>query len=389
MHNYNDPYSSFDFSNTSIVYIEREYNPSLNIFFQTNIGNIQELFSKKGLEFIYIPQLISNWERNLDDFKSSLQYVCPSLNIKEVKGITKVTTAEFTASFLPGIEVLNEMETPDKVAQETIGAGLLRYIKYEYSTDKAIFNYSLLNGMNDGLLWDYLKTYTDDIYRELNPVISYEECLSPAVLPEFPSDDNFADASFEQEANKIATDIVNKINILKQKGYKDLLLRIIAQSINEIERGQLARLSSETKPTAISRLLITRDYRLILSDFNNLEVKMTPLPKAVFFLFLRHPKGILLKHLPEHRKELLTIYLQLSYKETVEEVQRSIHELVNPRSNSINEKCSRIKEAFIKVIDNSIAENYYVTGQRAKPKTIRIASSPDLITWEVDLKGQW
>src|SRR5688572_18643833 len=122
MHNYNNPYSSFDFSNTSIVYIEREYNPALNIFFQTNIDHIQELFSKKGLEFIYIPRLISNWERNLDDFKSSLQYVCPSHNIKEVKGITKVTTAEFTASLLPGIEVLNEMEMPDKVAQETIGA---------------------------------------------------------------------------------------------------------------------------------------------------------------------------------------------------------------------------------------------------------------------------
>jgi hypothetical protein len=384
MHDHNNPYSSFDFSKTSIVYIEGKYNPALNSFFQTNIDNIQELFSKKGLEFIYIPQLISNWERNLDDFKSSLQYVSPSLNIKEVKGITKVTTAEFTASLLPGIGVLNEIEMPDKVAQETIGAGLLRYITYEYSTDKAMFNLSLLNEMNDEVLWDYLKFYTDGIYRELNPVISDEEYLSPFELPEIPRDDNFADASFEQEANKIATDIVNKINVLKQKGYQGLLLRIIAQSIDDIERGQLARLSSETKPTGISRLLIAKDYRLILLDFNNLEVKMTPLPKAVFFLFLRHPQGILLKQLPEYRKELSTIYQQLAYRETMEEVQRSINDLVNPRSNSINEKCSRIKEAFIKLIDSSIAEHYFVTGQRGKPKKIGIASSPELIVWEVE-----
>lgn len=125
MHDHINPYSSFDFNKTSIVYIEGEYNPALNRFFQTNIEDIQELFVKKGLEFIYIPQLISYWESNLDDFKSSLQYVSPSLNIQEAKGITKVTTAEFTASLLPGIIVLNEI-------QETIDAGLLRYIAYEY-----------------------------------------------------------------------------------------------------------------------------------------------------------------------------------------------------------------------------------------------------------------
>lgn len=389
MHDHINPYSSFDFSKTSIVYIEGEYNPALNRFFQTNIEDIQELFVKKGLEFIYIPQLISNWERNLDDFKSSLQYIYPFFNIQEVKGIAKVTTAEFTKSLLSDIEVLDDVAIPGKVAHVTTGAGLLRCIPQVYSTDNTMFNLSLPDNANDEVLWAYLKSYTENIYRELNPAISDEECLSPFELPEIPWDDNFADASFEQEANKIAADIANKISILKQRGYKGLLLRIIAQSMNDIEREQLANPSSKSNPIAISRLLIAKDYRLILSDFNNLEVRMTPLPKAVFFLFLRHPEGILLKQLPEYRKELLTIYQQLAYKETVEEVQRSINELVNPRSNSINEKCSRIKEAFIKLIDSPIAEHYFVTGQRAKPKKIGIAASPDLINWEVDLKGQW
>ena len=96
----------------------------------------------------------------------------------------------------------------------------------------------------------------------------------------------------------------------------------------------------------------------------------SPLPKAVFLLFLNHPEGILFKNLPDHRDELIAIYKKISGQENLGSMEKSIDDVVNPTLNSINEKCSRIREAFISKFDESIARNYFITGERATPKRI-------------------
>ena len=49
----------------------------------------------------------------------------------------------------------------------------------------------------------------------------------------------------------------------------------------------------------LSRLVITKDHRILLPDYNDIEVKMEPLVKAVYFLFLNHPEGIVVKELTD------------------------------------------------------------------------------------------
>ena len=39
-----------------------------------------------------------------------------------------------------------------------------------------------------------------------------------------------------------------------------------------------------------------------------MEIKMEPLVKAVYLLFLKHPEGIVFKCLPDYRKELAELY---------------------------------------------------------------------------------
>ena len=43
------------------------------------------------------------------------------------------------------------------------------------------------------------------------------------------------------------------------------------------------------------QLIVTEDYKIVLSGEPPKEVKMEPLIKAVYLLFLSHPEGILLK----------------------------------------------------------------------------------------------
>ena len=58
------------------------------------------------------------------------------------------------------------------------------------------------------------------------------------------------------------------------------------------------------------QLVVTEDYKLVLADGADTEVKMEPLVKAVYLLFLSHQKGIVLKCLPDYREELIRLYLQ-------------------------------------------------------------------------------
>ena len=130
----------------------------------------------------------------------------------------------------------------------------------------------------------------------------------------------------------------------------------------------------------LSRLIITKDYRILLPDYNNIEVKMEPLVKAVYLLFLKHPEGILFKGLTDYREELLDIYKKLKPVGLNKRTIQSIEDVTNPLLNSINEKCARIRSAFVKEFDESLAKNYFVTGERGEAK--KIALPRDLVIWE-------
>lgn len=130
----------------------------------------------------------------------------------------------------------------------------------------------------------------------------------------------------------------------------------------------------------LSRLVITKDYRLLLPDYNDIEVKMEPLVKAVYLLFLKHPEGIIFKELADYRAELLNIYNKLKPMGLNKRTIQSIEDVTNPLHNSINEKCARIRSAFVKEFDESLAKNYFVTGERGAAK--KIALPRDLVIWD-------
>ena len=116
-------------------------------------------------------------------------------------------------------------------------------------------------------------------------------------------------------------------------------------------------------------------FKIFLPDFDNMEIKMTTLPKTLFILFLRHSEGIILKHIHVYRKELLEIYKLLSYKEDYEDFVENIDRICNPTDGSINEKISRIKEAFLNNMSIDTAKHYIITGERGQKKEIVLSRS--------------
>lgn len=129
-----------------------------------------------------------------------------------------------------------------------------------------------------------------------------------------------------------------------------------------------------------SRITITKDCTVLLTDYDNKEVKMEPMTKAVFLLYLKHPEGIAFKQLPDYRQELADIYNKIKPFGLNDRVLKSIEDVTNPLLNSINEKCSRVKAAFTPLVDASLADHYYIVGKGGEKKKITLPRN--LVIWE-------
>ena len=139
---------------------------------------------------------------------------------------------------------------------------------------------------------------------------------------------------------------------------KDLLLRALGVPLLEELRIEAAR-------GKLSRLVITKDYRFILADYQQ-EVELQPVHKAVYLLFLAHPEGIEFKRLGDYRKELTDYYMQTAKMMDKEKIIEGVDHLVNPLDNAINEKCSRIKKTFLEMMDEYRASYYIISSHTQK-----------------------
>ena len=163
----------------------------------------------------------------------------------------------------------------------------------------------------------------------------------------------------------------------------DMMMSEVQMLVERLRKSGVGEIALQRlfKPTQkLSRMHIQYG-RIFLPDYNNMEIKMPTLSKAIYMLYLRHPEGIMFSYLPDYRDELLHLYGMISGRDNREDIRRSIDDVTDPTRNSINEKCSRIKQAFLREFDDSIARNYYITGERGEAKKILL--SRDLVTWDM------
>ena len=155
-----------------------------------------------------------------------------------------------------------------------------------------------------------------------------------------------------------ALELKRLIEQLQAEGRNDLLLKAIGVPLLEALRIEAAK-------GRLSRLVITEDYRFILTDYNK-EVELQPVHKAVYLLFLAHPEGIEFKRLADYREELTRYYMATAKMMDKEKVMESVDHLINPLDNAINEKCSRIKKVFLELTDEYTASYYIISSHTQK-----------------------
>jgi hypothetical protein len=131
----------------------------------------------------------------------------------------------------------------------------------------------------------------------------------------------------------------------------------------------------------LSRLILTTSNRIFLPDLEGTpEVKLDDLTKALYFFYLRHPKGAAFKELLDYEDEIYRIYMSITGRDDIDAIRKSVSGLVAPYSTVRDSCVSRIKKAFRDIVGDRIAKYYYIDGRAGDTRKVSI--DRDLVIWE-------
>ena len=319
-----------------VIYVENEYHLAINEYIQNNYEAIRQQFFEKQAAFIYLPKLC---EQVVPE--EAVRYMFPQLKQDQSVRNGNISLETFKQHLIRGsIE----------------GPALIHFIRMDDDPPKNhFFTYFPLNA--ETTLSDQFDKYLERITFLKGGYVyfSYAKPNSEDDRADFDFIDNELEDLSQKSDQALAEEIQRRVMELRKRGVQRYLLKELI----------------EEKPT-LSRLVVDKDFRIILPDYNNIEIKMSPLPKAVYLLFLLHPEGIPFKKLDYCFPELHDLYMLVGNREIEENIFNSIADITDPTKNSINEKCARIREAFLRHFDTNYAQYYYITGKRGEPKKVTL-----------------
>lgn len=319
-----------------LVYVASEEDKSLTDLFETHPEVLEGWGQMIGFHIIYLPLLMKRLKE-----KRVLKYRAPYLSDADFNNI------EIGNDFL--LQYLDNPEDKDRMKHGFIRTENIH--RGDDGKDKATNRFYPLSSTNGEPLADQL--------HRIGKQISSEKYKASRFIEGKTQDGDYLDDDTEE----LMEEVKERICKLRQRGIAEYLLERL---IHPDDR--------------LSRLVVTKDYRIVLPDYQNMEIKMEPIVKAVYLLFLKHPEGIAFKSLPDHRKELADIYTKLRPAGLTDRAMQSIEDVTNPLLNSINEKCARIRGAFVGEFDDYMAKYYYIDGKRGEVK--KIVLPHDLVIWE-------
>jgi len=167
----------------------------------------------------------------------------------------------------------------------------------------------------------------------------------------------------------------------KQGPYGLLLESMQAHELVELIRQAKELLSKKSflDQAEAAPLFITRDFRIFLGSRHGEEIRMRPMSKAVFLLFLKHPEGIDFKEISSYKAELRKLYARVSRKGTNEEIDRCLERILDSGSHELNVAASRIAESMAGRIDRELLPSYVISGERGGRKQVRLDRR--LVVW--------
>lgn len=362
-----------------VYFLETGYNPEFETYVRGHYAQLQRMFRNRELEFVFLP--LTRKGLAPADFEESALFYFPWLkkgqmdylhdsflkkaddyfkDLAQSGGVPVMTDAEghafkMTAFFLEkhgrpddSIIYLFFQQLADACYKE-------RHLKFNTSDHKYKVNYCK---------------------RYLNELLDNEDEISYSISDENP------EVHYSRVNDKIVFD--NDFNDIDAQLKRDFA-RLVRTRQPWLVQEWLSKMLQEDE--VISRLVITPQAKIMLPDYNDIEISLTPKEKAVFFLYLKHPEGICFKNLPDYREELSMYYRRVTRSGSPEAICAAIDNLVLSISGDADVQRSRIRNAINKAFKDRFCEQYsrYYTIEGSKGQPLKIQIPRDKVIWELDI----
>jgi hypothetical protein len=323
-----------------VIYVESVYDEKLNDLIRRNYEVLKQSFEFWGFCFVYLPLYFKDKE-----IEDKIRYTAPYIPSSVIEKIEKknsylldfMTRPENRAKILPSL-----ICCPRIVKDEWIFNGFT-FDMYNVDVECSL-NIAAITQKTRDIYYKNKEEEGQTLFRRGN---QYENTLKTVE---------------EKEIEEILANLQNTVRELRLRG---------------VALGAIREIIDNQEP--LSSLVITDDLRIFLPAYNNIEIVMSAQIKALYFLFLNHPEGIVLQNIEEYHSELINYYKQTSKGVLTPKMEESIRRLEVYGNNQINVLLTRIREAFCFKFDEHLARNYYVSGE--KGEVYGIPLNPELIEW--------
>lgn len=325
---------AFSFGTDFVFYFDSEDFTTSNKFIRDNYITISEQFNSKGRNFFFIPFLIEN--RN--------DFIFPML---------KECFPDFSDINLLYINATIRESSFDEL---TFISDFFKFINYHGNIKKGFVSsnqgFTIVEQKDNETIElfvnDYIKhlpTHSNNQYRFYNL-------------------DKKSVKTLQKETVENYDLIKSALERLRDSGE----LLIIAPQLYKLLENNVKGIRFED----VAPLTVTKDFKILISNNENLEIKLSHLTKTIYVFFLIQTEAIDIKDLRNHEKLLLSIYKNVSNQLSLDKMMESIQELVNPENESIYTHISRIKKEIQIHFEPHIAHQYFINGEKGKPKKINL-----------------
>ena len=364
----------FDVPYNYVIYFEKEQNVELSLYIRSNYEMLKTKFETNGLNFIYLPLIHTSTIK----IEEVISYYFPQLNYnqlleKVVEKFNEKMLSQLFTNFHNEISFITEKDdfVPTQFNAEEI-LNLLEYkgninsglLFFKFSTGViGVSDYFYSNSNND------YELFFDEAIKDINTDQWVDYALGNNMIGNFLPLSELTE-QLDEDAIEVINDIENRLSKLQDSGQLLFLIPILKDLLN--------KQSEKIDFSSISKMEIDYQNKIQLPYFKK-EVELSHLTKSIYFLFLRHPKGINLKELVNYKKELITIYTSVSNQLDYDKMTKSIDDVINLETKAIYTHLSRIKSAFYKIMDQSFARNYIVSGSGEEDR--KVLFNTYSITW--------
>ena len=362
---------------SQVIYVEEFYDEQANRFITDNYHELRQWFECQGYEFIYLPMLFKD-----DELKRKVLYYAPYLETKIVAD--KSLRSSYLLNFLSSSHLGEAVKPSILFGPERCGdEWLFQACELPLSGVASKDIVQLMDAVSSGTLF-----VNESCAMSENVLMNYQPSSEPRSSMSIESDEKrsaLKRSFFSKMVNRIQGELFED-DVEEYAPLRDEVAEILENLENNVKKLRLQGVTLSAihefidKQEPLSPLVITEDLRIFLPEYNNIEIELSAQRKALYFLFLNHPEGIVLQHLEEYHKELMNYYKQTSGGVVTPRMEESIKRLETYGNNQLNVVLTRIREAFCTKFDERLACHYFISGERGQAYKIGLPS--ELIRWE-------